>query len=89
MSDFARKDFSTKVKESATPDSTKSTGQKIKEAVTGSGDKIARGAQPDSSKSDTQEISDKFGRSKDRNTHGSTGESIVDKTKHALGGDRH
>ncbi|KAF2814302.1 uncharacterized protein BDZ99DRAFT_459994 [Mytilinidion resinicola] len=89
MSDFARKDFSTKAEEKLTPNSTKSTGEKIKEAITGSGDKIARGVQPDSSKSDSQEISDKFGRSKDRNVHGSTGESIVDKTKHALGADRH
>jgi len=32
---------------------------------------------------------DKLGRSKDRNTHGSTGGSIVDKTKDALGMGHH
>jgi hypothetical protein len=42
MSDFARKDFSTKMKEGVTPDTTKSTQQKVKEAVTDSGDKVAR-----------------------------------------------
>lgn len=40
-SDLGRKDFSTKAKESMTPDSTKSTGTKITESVTGAGDKIA------------------------------------------------
>jgi hypothetical protein len=47
------------------------------------------GFQPDGSKSDAQEFSDKAGRSKDREVHGSTGDSIVDKTKNALGMDRH
>lgn len=32
---------------------------------------------------------DKFGRSKDNNVHGSTGGSIVDKTKDALGMGHH
>lgn len=40
-SDLGRKDFSTKAKESIQPDSTKSTGTKITESVTGAGDKIA------------------------------------------------
>ena len=42
MSDAGRKDFSTKAKEHITPDSTKSTQQKLKETVTGAGDKAAR-----------------------------------------------
>ena len=46
---------------------------------------IARDMQPESSKTHTQSTMDKFGRSKDSNVHGSTGGSIVDKTKNALG----
>jgi hypothetical protein len=42
MSDAGRKDFSTKAKEHMTPDSTKSTQEKIKEAGTDTSDKIAR-----------------------------------------------
>ncbi|KAF2018458.1 putative chaperone/heat shock protein Hsp12 [Aaosphaeria arxii CBS 175.79] len=90
MSDAGRKDFSTKLSEGITPDSTKSTQQKLKETVTDAGDTTARGLQPDHDKSTGQEISDKFGRSKDREVHGSSGGSIVDKTKNALGlGDKH
>ncbi|KAG9192014.1 hypothetical protein G6011_10748 [Alternaria panax] len=47
------------------PQSSKSTGTKIKESITGAGDKIAREAQPDSSKTNTQSTMDKIGRSKD------------------------
>ncbi|KAF2252633.1 putative chaperone/heat shock protein Hsp12 [Trematosphaeria pertusa] len=90
MSDAGRKDFSTKAKEEMTPDSSKSTQQKMKEAFTDTGDKVARGAQPDSDKSTGQSLTDKMGRSKDREVHGSTGGSIIDKTKNALGmGDKH
>ncbi|KAK8218005.1 putative chaperone/heat shock protein Hsp12 [Phyllosticta capitalensis] len=90
MSDAGRKDFSTKAKEEMTPDSTKSTQQKVKESVTDAGDKIARGFQTDDSKSTSQEASDKLGRSKDEHVHGGTGESIVDKAKNAVGlGDKH
>lgn len=89
MSDAGRKDFSTKTKEHLTPDSSKSTQQKVKESVTDTSDKFARGIQPDDSKSTAQETSDKFGRSKDEHVHGGTGDSIVDKTKHALGLDKH
>jgi hypothetical protein len=42
MSDLGRKDMSTKMKEGITPDSTKSTTQKISEGVTDTGDKFAR-----------------------------------------------
>ncbi|KAF2084509.1 putative chaperone/heat shock protein Hsp12 [Saccharata proteae CBS 121410] len=85
MSDAGRKDFSTKAKEEMTPDSTKSTQQKTKEAFTDTTDKAARGLQSDGSKSTGQETSDKLGRSKDEHVHGGTGESIMDKTKNALG----
>ena len=89
MSDAGRKDFHDKVKESMVPDSTKSTQTKMKESLTDTGDKFARGAQPDHQKSTGQEFSDKLGRSHDRNVHGSGPESVLDKTKHALGMDRH
>jgi hypothetical protein len=42
MSDAGRKDWSDKMKEGVTPDSTKSTQQKMKETVTDTGDKFAR-----------------------------------------------
>ncbi|KAF2466674.1 putative chaperone/heat shock protein Hsp12 [Lindgomyces ingoldianus] len=90
MSDAGRKDWSDKLKEGVTPDSTKSTQTKMKETFTDTGDKVARGIQPDEQKSTGQELSDKMGRSKDRNVHGSSGGSILDKAKGALGmGDKH
>jgi len=89
MSDLGRKDFSTKAKESMTPDSSKSTGTKISEGFTDTTDKVARGVVPDSEKSTGQSLTDKAGRSKDEHVHGGTHESILDKTKHALGMDKH
>ncbi|KAL1602617.1 hypothetical protein SLS60_006034 [Paraconiothyrium brasiliense] len=89
MSDHGRKDLHTKIGEGITPDSTKSTQQKMKETVTDTGDKFARGAQPDHDKSLGQEASDKVSRSHDREAHGSSGGSILDKTKGALGLDKH
>lgn len=89
MSDTGRKDFSTKAKEAITPDSTKSTGERVKESVTDTADRGARGVQSDSSKSTTQEIHDKTQRSHDREVHGGTGETIVDKVKGALGVGHH
>ncbi|KZF21841.1 putative chaperone/heat shock protein Hsp12 [Xylona heveae TC161] len=85
MSDAGRKDFSDKVEEKITPDSSKSTQQKVKETVTDTGDKLARGTQSDESKSTTQEVSDKFGRSKDEHVHGGSSQSIGDKVKNAFG----
>ncbi|KAI9885268.1 MAG: hypothetical protein M1823_002937 [Watsoniomyces obsoletus] len=85
MSDFGRKDFSTKAKEELTPDATKSTQQKVKEAVTNKTDLLARGVQPDSNKSAGQEVFDKTQRASDREVHGSSGGSILDKAKGALG----
>lgn len=89
MSDAGRKDFSTKAKEHMTPDSSKSTQQKVKETVTDTGDKFARGAQPDHDKSLGQEATDKVSRSHDREVHGSSGGSVLDKAKNALGLDKH
>ncbi|KAF2000452.1 putative chaperone/heat shock protein Hsp12 [Amniculicola lignicola CBS 123094] len=89
MSDAGRKDLHTKIGEGITPDSTKSTQQKVTETFTDGTDKLARGLQPDSQKGIGQETSDKLGRSKDREVHGSSGGSILDKTKNALGLDKH
>ncbi|KAI9787643.1 MAG: DNA methyltransferase Dim-2 [Geoglossum umbratile] len=85
MSDPGRKDFSTKAKEEIIPDSTKSTQQKAKEAVTDTTDRIARGAQSDESKSAGQEVHDKAQRASDRDNHGGTMLSVGDKIKGTLG----
>ncbi|KAE8343877.1 hypothetical protein BDV24DRAFT_25993 [Aspergillus arachidicola] len=85
MSDTGRKDFSTKAKEELTPDSAKSTQQKVKEGATDIGDRVSRGLQPDEQKSGTQEAFDKGQRVHDNKSHGGTGESILDKAKNAVG----
>ncbi|KAE8365346.1 heat shock protein 9/12-domain-containing protein [Aspergillus caelatus] len=85
MSDAGRKDWSTKAKEELTPDSAKSTQQKMKEGATDIGDRFARGAQPDDQKSGMQETFDKGQRMHDNKNHGGTGESILDKAKNAMG----
>ncbi|EOA89887.1 hypothetical protein ACJQWK_02947 [Exserohilum turcicum] len=85
MTSAFRKDNHTKLGEAMQPQSTKSTSTKIKESITDTADKIAREVQPDSSKNHSQATMDKAGRSYDRNVHGSTGGSILDKTKSALG----
>ena len=69
-----------------TPDSSKSTFDKIKEGVTDAGDKIQRDAVPDSQKSTGQSLADKTSREKDHQKHG---DSILDKAKGALGMDKH
>ncbi|KAB8224738.1 heat shock protein 9/12-domain-containing protein [Aspergillus novoparasiticus] len=84
MSDAGRKDWSTKAKEELTPDSTKSTQQKVKETVTDTGDRLARGTQPDDQKSAGQEAFDKTQRAHD-NHNGGASESLLDKAKNAVG----
>ncbi|KAJ5224411.1 Heat shock protein 9/12 [Penicillium citrinum] len=85
MSDTGRKDFSTKAKEELTPDSTKSTQDKVKETVTDTTDRVARGLQTDDSKGGTQEAFDKAQRASDNHAHGGASNSIGDKVKNALG----
>ncbi|RPB21471.1 hypothetical protein L211DRAFT_437129 [Terfezia boudieri ATCC MYA-4762] len=85
MSDPGRKDFTTKAHEKLTPDSSKSTLDKTKEATTDTADRIAAGTQSDSSKSATQEGFDKTRREKDHHAHGGTSESVVDKVKNVVG----
>ncbi|KAJ5088446.1 heat shock protein 9/12-domain-containing protein [Penicillium angulare] len=84
MSDSMRKDFSDKAQEKITPDSTKSTQDKVKETVTDTGDRVARGVQPDSDKGGAQEAFDKTQRAHDNN-NGGAASSIGDKVKNALG----
>lgn len=60
MSDNLRKDLSSKVGEAVKPDSQKTTGEKVKETVTGQADKLAGKAQPDNNKSGIQQLADSF-----------------------------
>ncbi|OJI91429.1 hypothetical protein ASPTUDRAFT_38449 [Aspergillus tubingensis CBS 134.48] len=85
MSDAGRKDFSTKAKEEFTPDSTKSTQDKVKETFTDTTDRVARGFQTDDSKSAPQQAFDKSQRASDNNAHGGASGSIGDKIKDTLG----
>ncbi|KAI9797991.1 MAG: hypothetical protein M1833_005047 [Piccolia ochrophora] len=85
MADAGRKDFSTKAKEGITPDSSKSTQEKLKETATDTGDRVARGVQPDEDKSAGQGLFDKGQRTSDREAHGSSGGSVLDKAKDAVG----
>jgi hypothetical protein len=71
-----------------TPDSSKSTTDKLSEGFTDTSDKVRRDVQSDSSKSTTQSIGDKLSREKDDKVHGGTDESFLDKTKHTLGMDK-
>lgn len=59
MSDPTRKDFTTQITEKATPESHKTTGQKIKESVTDTLDRAKSAMTPDSEKSVTQQAADK------------------------------
>ena len=63
-------------KEELTPDSTKSTQDKIKEGVTDTTDRFARGAQSDESKSAPQEVADKTQRAHDNHAHGGATSSM-------------
>jgi len=58
MSDPGRKDISDQVEETITPDSQKSTLDKVTESVTSAGDRVAASLQPGDSKSTTQKLSD-------------------------------
>lgn len=59
MSDPTRKDISTQISEKVTPDHEKTTGEKIKEKVTGVTDRVKAALTPDSQKSVTQQTADK------------------------------
>ncbi|WEW60608.1 hypothetical protein PRK78_006095 [Emydomyces testavorans] len=84
MADAGRKDFSTKAKEEMTPDSTKSTQDKVKETATDTMDRLSRGVQPDDNKGAAQQTFDKTQRAHDNHQGGATA-SVGDKVKSALG----
>merc|ERR1712110_400967 len=60
MSQAGRKDFTDKLSEGVTPDSQKSTGEKLSEKATDAYDKVANAVEPESQKSTTQKVGDKF-----------------------------
>jgi hypothetical protein len=66
----------TEAKEEITPDSTKSTQDKVKETVTDTTDRVARGFQSDDSKGAGQETFDKTQRSHDNTAHGGASGSM-------------
>lgn len=65
-------------KEEITPDSTKSTQDKIKETVTDTGDRVARGVQPDDNKGAGQTLFDKTQRAHDNDAHGGATSSVYE-----------
>jgi polyhydroxyalkanoate synthesis regulator phasin len=65
MADAGRKDFSTKINESVTPESQKSTYDKAKEVVTDTYDKAAGKVAPEESKSFSQRLGDSVQRGHD------------------------
>lgn len=67
----------TEAKEEITPDSSKSTQDKVKETFTDTGDRVNRGVQNDSDKSTGQEAFDKAQRMKDNNNGGASGTMFV------------
>ncbi|GFF31321.1 heat shock protein hsp9 [Aspergillus udagawae] len=85
MSDTGRKDFSTKAKEEITPDSQKSTLDKMKETVTDATDRLTGSAQGDKQKSYTQQAYDSMRGEKDDQVHGSSTQTMGQKAKDAMG----
>lgn len=73
MSDDNRKDFSTQLSEKVTPDHQKTTGEKIKESVTGVTDRVKAALTPDSQKSVSQQVGDKVRGNTDTTGHGHGG----------------
>lgn len=69
---LANNSLSAEGKEEFTPDSAKSTQQKVKEAVTDTTDRVVRGVQPDDQKSATQSAFDKAQRVYDNNNGGAS-----------------
>ena len=59
MADPGRKDFSAQIAEKVTPQEEKTLGEKVKETVTGLGDKVAAVVTPDQKKSVPQQVADK------------------------------
>jgi hypothetical protein len=66
----------TEAKEEATPDSSKSTQERMKETVSDTTDRVTRGLQPDDQKSGTQSAFDKTQRTHDNEAHGGGASSM-------------
>lgn len=66
MSDPGRKPLTDRARESIIPEESKPLSQKIKEAVTDTGDRIAQAFQPKETKSVTQQAADGLRNTKDR-----------------------
>ncbi|KAF2717669.1 hypothetical protein K431DRAFT_315599 [Polychaeton citri CBS 116435] len=81
--DTGRKDLGDKATEKVTPESSKSTTDKISEGITDTTDKIQRQVVPDDQKSGGQSFMDKAGREKD--SASGSGDGIFDQAKNALG----
>ncbi|RDW41864.1 heat shock protein 9/12-domain-containing protein, partial [Yarrowia lipolytica] len=90
MSQAGRKDFTDKLSEGVTPDSQKSTGEKLSEKATDAYDKVANAVEPESQKSTTQKVGDKFESdtskaksdiSDEKNKLEKEGESYIDQAK--------
>lgn len=65
MADNNRKSFLQSTKESLTPETSKTTGQKIKESITDFADKVIGAIQPATTKGIPQQVSDKMTSEKD------------------------
>ncbi|MCJ1240066.1 hypothetical protein MMC14_008066 [Varicellaria rhodocarpa] len=59
MSDTGRKDVTDQVAQKVTPESQKSTLDKLSDTATSAGDKVVGAVQPNESKSTSQELADK------------------------------
>ena len=68
--------MSAEAKEEITPDSSKSTQDKVKETVTDTTDRVTRGFQSDDSKSAPQQAFDKTQRTHDNAAHGGATSSM-------------
>ncbi|KAH8430688.1 heat shock 9/12 family protein [Aspergillus melleus] len=85
MSDTGRKDFSTKAQEKLTPESQKSTADKISETFTDTSDRIFGAGQPNQDKSTTQRAFDSVRGESDNQAHGSSSQTVGQKVKDTLG----
>jgi len=84
MSDLGRKDLSDKVHDSVKPDSQKSLTEQAGDKLSGAADSVGQSVQPNQEKSHSQKAADTFSTSAgDKGQQ--KGDSIVDKTKDALG----
>jgi hypothetical protein len=77
----------TEIQDKITPNSQKSTVDKVGDSLSGTADKAQRDIIPDSQKSGTQSAQDKLSREKDSKKD-TSGESLIDKAKSAVGMDK-